>query len=121
MRETNRDLRGHDFLPGGQALAAIPKLYGQDGTPAHRQIVHLHYFLAGNDWWVTELDPDTGEAFGYARLAICPDQAEWGYSDLTELEQLRAHDVFVVERDLHWRPQPAGTCIPDLAHDRDRP
>ena len=54
---------------------AVPKLYGQDdaGDP----IVYVHHFscLSGWDWWFTEHDPATGEAFGLVRGF----ETEWGY------------------------------------------
>lgn len=47
----------------------VPSLYEQDG--ADDPIVHVHYFSCVNgwDWYLTEYDPRTGEAFGLERAA----------------------------------------------------
>ncbi len=90
--------------------------------------MHLHYFVGSSDWWLVELDVEDRIAFGYVRLASHPDGAEWGYVDLEDLAQVfvqghvRAIEgdgvvlqpPLIVERDLHWRPRPAGEVIPDL-------
>jgi hypothetical protein len=71
-------------------------------------MLHLHYFTGGCDWWIAEYDPATGAAFGYACLGD-PACAEWGYLDLSELEQVRVHGgLLIVERDLHWTPTRAS-------------
>lgn len=56
----------------------VPSLYGQDG--ADDPIVHVHYFSCVNgwDWYLTEYDPRTGEAFGLVRGF----ETEWGYFGL---------------------------------------
>jgi hypothetical protein len=94
--------RGHKFVAPAEVLANIPKLYGTEDVPTADKIVHLHYFCGSADWFITELDPETGEAFGWAEiLAGC---GEWGYVSLPELATLVA-GPFVVERDLHWSPK----------------
>lgn len=112
-------LRGHSFLPDAATLATIPAIYGTEDTPCAEKIVHLHYFVGACDWYVVELDAETGEAFGYANLG--DDQnAEWGYISLAELSTIsvpafRFGDATVrlpVERDLHWTPGPAAAVIP---------
>jgi hypothetical protein len=100
--ETQRQRRGHDFYP--PVASAIPALYGTEATPARGKVLHLHYFAAACDWWIAEYDPATGTAFGYACLGD-PQNAEWGYLHLPELEQVNAASgLLIVERDLHWTP-----------------
>ena len=102
-------MRGHDWLPGEDSLAGVPRLYATDGQPFDNKIVHLHFFVGACDWYVAELDEDRRIAFGYANLGD-PQCAEWGYIDLNELRDLAVrHPVgfpLVVERDLHWTPRP---------------
>jgi Protein of unknown function (DUF2958) len=106
MNETQRARRGHAFLPPKAVLSKIPALYATEKTDPDDKIIHAHYFSAGSDHYVAELDPETGEAFGYARLAAFPEGAEWGYFDLSELEQVNAHGgLVIVERDCHWQPR----------------
>lgn len=102
--ETQRKRRGHNFLPPKRDLARIPGLGGQEsaGTAA---IIHLHYFVGGWDWYITELDPATGEVFGVVTSPMTGPEGEYGYSSLAEMEGVRA-GINVVERDLDWQPVP---------------
>lgn len=118
--ETRRVERGHAFYPPTADLAVIPPLYATEHVPAVDKIISAHYFVSGcaSDWWIVELDPDNGLAFGYARLAGDDQNAEWGYVSLPELETLYQDGGFtrqdnpahpwrllpriLAERDLHW-------------------
>lgn len=105
---------GHAFYPPKTALDRIPALYDTDGTPLEHKTIHAHYFAAWGDWYVAELDPATGEAFGWARLGADDTQGEWGYMDLPALESFRKERGLphFVERDLHFDPQAAADCLP---------
>ena len=48
-----------------RTIADMPKTYEQDGKGA-RAVAHLHYFLNGWDWYITEKDASGGglQAFG---------------------------------------------------------
>lgn len=106
MEETLRRRRGHAFLPPKDILRKIPKLYATDGVPFEDKIVYIHYFCATADWWITELDQESLEGFGYAKLAVNPEGAEWGYIYLPELEELSVKGGrIIVERELHWTPR----------------
>ena len=63
---------------------------------------------------LVEFNPEDRIAFGYVRLGGQPEGAEWGYVDLDELAQVYVAPLVIVERDLGWRPRPAGEVIPDL-------
>ncbi len=121
LSETRRHERGHAFYPPAAALAVIPSLYATEHIPTESRTVFLHYFVRDCDWWIVELDPDTGLGFGYACLHGDAGNAEWGYVDLTELEALyqpsqlqtdyqsrptRILPRLIVERDLGWTPRP---------------
>lgn len=126
LTETRRAERGHDFYPPASELAAIPALYATEHLPVEDKTIYLHYFVRDCDWWIAELDPDTGLAFGYARLHGDDVNAEWGYVDLTELEAVYQEAILevdnkdrprrprrllprlIVERDLHWTPRSLG-------------
>jgi hypothetical protein len=97
-----------------------PALYEQDGK-GYDAIVYAHYFLGSSDWLVTEYDPDTDEAFGWACINGDRQLAELGYVSLTELEAITVRiPVEIngrqmlggvpqhVERDAHW---PEGLTI----------
>lgn len=104
--------RGHSFYPSADEMASIPGLYETENTPLDDKIVHLHYFVGSADWLIVELNPDTGEAFGWAQLF--PGCGEWGYIYLPELATTKI-DGFLplyVERDLFFTPQPASVAVP---------
>ncbi len=109
--EPHRELRGHDFFPSAEQLAQIPALYATDGLPLAEKQIMLHYYAAGCDWWVCEVDPRTGTAFGYVCLGD-PYNAEWGYFELNELcsTLIATTPPVIVERDLNWTPKPVSAC-----------
>lgn len=80
----------------------MPKTYEQDGK-GDQAIVHLHYFLGGMDWYITEKDKGDGsddtrqiQAFGLADLGY---GGELGYISIEELVENN------VELDLYWTPK----------------
>lgn len=101
LPQVNRERRGHEFYPQGP----VPDLYEQDGIPTNAQLVHAHYFVGGCDWYITEWDARTGQAFGWCDLGM---GGEWGYVNLVELEGVLANGMFPVERDCYWTPTQFG-------------
>lgn len=89
FREAFRDLE--------TTIAAMPVTY-QQSELGDDAVVHLHYFMGGADWWVTEKDMDGGtpQAFGLVDLGHGP---ELGYISIDELVRVRGMNV-----DLHWKP-----------------
>lgn len=108
--ELHRQQRGHKFFPDN--IDSLPALYSTEDTPLEEKIVVLHYFIANSDWYICELDPATGLAFGYAILNCSEFDAEWGYTNLYEAERVAistgSYDVYI-ERDLSWEPKPFGS------------
>ena len=82
-----------------ERIEKMPVSYQTDGQ-GDNAIVHLHYFVGGNDWWITEKDMDgeVDQAFGLASLN---GYAELGYISIREL----AESAFGIELDLHWTPK----------------
>jgi hypothetical protein len=106
LSETQRRRRGHDFYPPADILRTVPPLYGTDRQPAEDKTLYLHYFGGATDVWLAEYDPTTGEGFGYVSIGN-PEDAEWGYVSLPELERIN-HGLVIIERDLYWTPVPAS-------------
>lgn len=119
--ETHRQKRGHDFYPDD--IDTWPAMYATEEVAAPDKRIVAKYFGPAGDWWITEIDQRTGEAFGYAQLAGMQDMAEWGYIDMSELESLTAPlrirtgdgtvataSVVAVERDLDFE---VGTLARD--------
>jgi hypothetical protein len=86
----------------------IPALYAQDGQ-GMGAIAHLKLFTpdASWTWYVTELDPETGECFGL----VCGHERELGYFELEDLEALRGPLGLPVERDRWFEPRPLEECF----------
>jgi hypothetical protein len=112
--DTQRTRRGNDFLPPEDILSQIPPLYGTENTPPEDKTIFIHYFGPSSDHYIVELSQREEDghriAFGYAVLAAHPDGAEWGYTDLTELEAVLGRSPqglpLLVERDCWWTPKP---------------
>lgn len=113
MLETQRNRRGHAFTPPKAVLRKIPALYATEPIALPDKTIWAHYFAAGSDYWIAELDQETWTAWGYAKHANQPEGAEWGFIALWELERIRASGVVngqrfpglvIVERDMHWTP-----------------
>ena len=100
--ESNRRRRGHAFLTTTM-LKTIPALYATEATPLAEKTLFAHYFLGACDWYVAELDPETGLAFGHADLGM--GLPEWGYFNLVEMEATLVHEWLVIERDVHFTPR----------------
>ena len=110
LRETQRRLRGHNFYP--QDVATWPPLGATEEIPIADHPFAAHYFVAGSDWYICELDQVTGEAFGFADMGY--GGGEFGYIDMPALEGLRvAPSGFpqIIERDLDFKP---GTRAKDV-------
>ncbi len=81
-------------------IETMPRSYETEGQ-GDQAIVHLHYFGASSDWYLTELDSDPDhvgqrQAFGVADLGM--GYPEMGYIDLQEALRLGA------ELDYHFEP-----------------
>jgi len=78
-------------------VETMPVTYQTDGQD-DQAIVHLHYFTAGADWYITERDCETEQlqAFGKADLGY---GGELGYISIVELLECGA------ELDLYWQPR----------------
>ena len=96
LHNSNRTMQ----LLNKTCIKGVPNLYEQDGK-GEQAIVHLKFFIDGWTWFLTELNPETGEAFGKVCSPAEPD-GELGYFNLIELSQLRGSIGHGVERDRYW-------------------
>lgn len=95
--------------------AKIPALYAQDGKGMDA-ICHLKLFVpwGGETYYITELNPATGEAFGLAVTPVCP-EGEMGYFDLNEMQAVRGPLGLGIERDLHFTRKTLRECVAQAA------
>ena len=77
-------------------ISTAPKTYAQDAL-GFQAIAHLHYFIGGCNWYITEIDceAEQQQAFGLADLGY---GGEMGYISIVELLENN------VELDLHFDP-----------------
>jgi hypothetical protein len=94
--------------PTKERLAKIPKLYETEEIPTQDKEIHLHFFLGGCDWFISETN---GEdiMFGFCILNGDLDMAEWGYVSLSELRSIKVEGWCEVDCELedHWKVRPA--------------
>ena len=88
------------------AIRHMPKTYEQDGM-GEKAMAHLHYFIGGCDWYITERDVGCDgdeaqhQAFGMASMGYEP---EMGYISIAELIENG------VELDLYFTPRTIAEC-----------
>ena len=95
-------VRGHELMPMSVARK-IPAIYSQDDVDDPTAWVKLFSPYSGAVWYITEYNPSSKEAFGWAELH--PGGGELGYIDIGDLEGLNRNGLPLVERDLYWRPR----------------
>lgn len=81
-------------------LENLPKLYETEEQEDPIVYVKLFHPLGAATWLLTEYNPETKIAFGYAYIT----EGELGYISLEELEELNIAGL-KVERDSSWTPK----------------
>lgn len=87
-----------------------PRLYATDGQGKEAVAVAHYFSMNGWDWYMTEYDPETREAFGYVKSPYLSQfgpgrDGEFGYFNLDEFDQInRKHGFEIVEREIYWTP-----------------
>lgn len=93
-------------VPSAEELSRLPKLYETGHIPAKDKLIYLHFFIGGCDWYVAEFDGED-TFFCFAVLNDDLDNAEWGYASFSEMQAININGL-EIDRDLHWKPVPAG-------------
>lgn len=96
-------VRGHQLIPSTLARK-LPPIYSQENVEDPIVQVKLFSPYTNAVWYLTEYDPASREAFGWADLGM--GGGELGYISVTELEGMSRGGLPLVERDLYWRPVP---------------
>ena len=81
-------------LMSEEMLERVPELYAQEDVPLSQKEVHAAYVMplrSSWTWYLTEYDKETGDAFGL----VLGQEAEWGYFNLHELEELKAERLIL--------------------------
>ena len=90
--------------PTKERLSKIPMLYETEHIPIQEKPIHLHFFIGGCDWYISEFDGrDT--FFGFAILNNDLQYAQWGYVSFTDLKKLKINGFIEVdcEGEFVWR------------------
>lgn len=96
-------VRGHQLLPTTVARK-LPPIYSQDNVDDPIVQVKLFSPYSGAVWYLTEYDPSSKQAFGWADLGM--GMGELGYISIPELEGMNKGGLPLVERDLYFKPMP---------------
>lgn len=102
-------LTNNDIMTGRQYYMLVQNHlwsngYTDDGADKVTDgLAHVKLFNATGPgtWWLSELDPDTGIAFGKAHIF----ELEFGYFSLLELYDLNVEKKMMLERDLYYKPK----------------
>lgn len=93
-------LRGHPFITKS-ILDKTPYLYATENEPIEEKAGKAKWFSPSLTWYMTELDPDTGIAFGYVENLAEPLFSEWGYFSLVEMGEVFTKGIYI-ERDIYY-------------------
>lgn len=95
-------------VPSKERLDRIPKLYETEHIPLKEKLIHIHFFIGGCDWYISEFD---GEDlfWGFAILNSDYEMAEWGYISFSELKSIKVNGWLEVDCELEefWKVRPA--------------
>lgn len=95
-------------VPNKERLAKIPRLNETEQVPLREKVIHLHFFIAGSDWYIAEYD-GSDIFWGYAILNGDYRMAEWGYISFKELRDLSINGVEVdCELPEYWKIRKAS-------------
>ena len=101
----NTPTRYGQKLMTAEILKSTPALYATEGQ--EEKTVTAHYFIGGYDAYLLELDPESGEAFGYAGFN---GEVEPGYFSIPDLAKTCVQG-FCVERDIRFKPCNISTIL----------
>ena len=78
-------------------IEGMPKTYEQSEL-GEQAVVHLHYFVAGFDCYITEKDMESEQHQAFGLSYMDQGEGELGYISLVEVSS-------IMELDLHWTPK----------------
>jgi hypothetical protein len=78
----------------------------QDGTKEFKAVLKLFNPTGIGTWYLSELDPETNNAFGLC----CTHEKELGYVSLDELLEFKGQMGLSIERDRWFTPKTLEEC-----------
>jgi hypothetical protein len=79
-------------------IETMPVTYQTDGQ-GDQATVYLHYFTAGADFYITELDCEAEQLQAFGKADLFKDGGEVGYISIVDILMNGA------ELDFHWQPK----------------
>jgi hypothetical protein len=78
----------------------------QDGSKTFKAVVKLFNPSGLGTWYLSELNPETNEAFGLC----CLQEKELGYVSIDELKEIKCLLGLPIERDKFFTPKTLEEC-----------
>ena len=97
-----------EHLPTKEQLGIMPGLGATQDIEPKNKLIHLHFFLAGIQWYAAEYDPRTEVFYGFVVMANDYLNSEWEYFSLQDLKGLRWRKLIEVELNPYFNPKVAG-------------
>jgi len=76
-------------------------------TPLEERVIHMHFFMDGHDWYLSEYDPISRTFYGYYVPQDQYHRACWGRFNIDDLYYMRDHKNRRVTRNTDWMPRRA--------------
>mgnify|MGYP001824991215 CR=1 FL=1 len=108
LRTEEREFFFEKLEEFSERVQTMHKTYEQDGK-GDDAIVHLHYFNAGSDFYITEKDRYDEQHQAFGLVSLNGGSPELGYVSIEELKSMG------VELDLYWTPKKLGIVKKALA------
>jgi len=83
-------------------------LYAQENEKDPLVVAKFFDPCGSATWWLTEYDPKERIAFGFV-TGLTAD--EFGYTSLTELEEIKRPYGLTIERDLYFQQKRLSECV----------
>ena len=93
--------------PTESELLELAQIKVDKDAPLEDRVIHMHFFLDGHDWYVSEYDPRRRHFFGYMIPNDDYHLARWGYFCFDELDRARKNANAEVVRNTSWHPKKA--------------
>ncbi len=99
-----------DLFPE-ELITSMPRLMEQEVDDTSKAIVYAHLYGQTGNWYFTEVDSKGEEGFGYVELSNMPENAEWGYIWIKELNEMNSKYIkdgnsdYMIRRDVSWKPK----------------
>lgn len=93
--------------PTESELLKLAGIKSGKNRPHADRVIHMHFFLDGHSWYMSEYDPKSRRFFGYTIPNDEYHNARWDYFSFDDLCRMRTKAHGEVVRNTHWNPRRA--------------